>query len=414
MSRKKTVRICIAAALLTLCGVIAAILAVRTKSRKADVYAVETLNENLYTDEIASYGMVTNDKYQLVYAMSDQTIAEVYVTEGQTVKAGDKLLSYDLTLSNLKTEMQELEITTIDNKITIAKRELERLKAETPRSEEESGHAAAEQEYEEQTGHTAAELSEMIASKEREIRDLDLSRRKAELILEQMKSVTSDGVVLAATDGIVKSVGDPDNLPTDGSAFITVAGSEGLYVTGYLNEFQLGTVQPGDTVTAVSWDTNTTFTATIQEISNYPSETNNSYGTGNPNTSYYPYTAYISDTEGLSYGMYVELTVDSKTQDSEAEGIILEKAYVRREDGKYYVLKADENHCLTKQYVTVGRQLYGIYMEITSGLSVSDFIAFPYGKSAVVGAKVNWPEGYENTGNAETPEAYRERGTVTC
>ena len=49
---------------------------------------------------------------------------------------------------------------------------------------------------------------------------------------------------------------------------------------------------------------------------------------------------------------------------------------------------ADENNRLKKQYVVTGRTVYGSAVEIKSGLTEDDRIAFPYGKNAVEGAAV--------------------------
>ena len=46
-----------------------------------------------------SYGMVTTDKIQPVYLSGTQTILEMKVSEGQSVKKGDVLFTYDTTLS---------------------------------------------------------------------------------------------------------------------------------------------------------------------------------------------------------------------------------------------------------------------------------------------------------------------------
>lgn len=48
-----------------------------------------------------------------------------------------------------------------------------------------------------------------------------------------------------------------------------------------------------------------TFDATITEISDYP-VSGNSWGDGNPNVSYYEYTAYIEDSSALRNGEAVD------------------------------------------------------------------------------------------------------------
>jgi len=61
------------------------------------------------------------------------------------------------------------------------------------------------------------------------------------------------------------------------------------------------------------------------------------------------------------------------------------------EDGKKYVLKADENNRLVKQYVKTGKMVWQS-VEILSGLTMEDRIAFPYGKTAKEGVKVEETE----------------------
>ena len=55
-------------------------------------------------DTTETGGTVTMDKLQKVFLSQTQTSAQVYVTEGQTVKKGDRLLSYDSTLTELDVE----------------------------------------------------------------------------------------------------------------------------------------------------------------------------------------------------------------------------------------------------------------------------------------------------------------------
>lgn len=241
-------------------------------------------------------------------------------------------------------------------------------------------------------GYTAKELAKLISDKEKEIRELDLSKRKAELELEQMKKIAENGTVTATVNGVVKKVGDKDNPPTDGSAFLTVSGSEGLYVKGALSELMLNDISVGQSVYANSWESGMSFEATITEISTYPAENSDAWvGDGNPNVSYYPYTAYIEDTTGLKNGDYVELTIANNEDTSDS--IYIEKAYVRQEDGKSYVLKEGKNGRLEKQYVVTGKTLWGQAVEIVSGLDLEDKIAFPYGKTAKEGVKVEESSG---------------------
>lgn len=497
-------------------------------SLTAEVQSVSNLNMYYGGSEMSSSGMLTNDYSQEVYPLEDKNILEVFVEEGQTVEAGDPLVSFDMTLANLELEMKELDVATTAGKIQAAKQELEKLKKtkpiqpkpEQPEQPEEpvepvvpdvpqepeeppkpekngaafnfitldskpnTGKGTEEDPYvylcmpdcyvlgefinnlsrneqkpvyvsleihknntlkgkllsrweisgksgfpmmadesrwsvssrsqiveeeieepeipeepeepdvpeeapeiEEQEGYTAQELAEKIQEKEKEIRDLDLEKRQGELELEQMKKISSDGIIKAEINGVVKELSELDNLPVDGSPILTVAGSEGLYVKGYLSELQLEDIEVGQTVYAYSWESGNNFEASITEISTYPSTNYESWGEGNPNVSYYPYTAYIENTEGLHNGEYVDLTMTPNNAGQQSDSIYIEKAYVRQEDNRKYVMKEDKNSCLVKQYVKTGKTAYGS-VEILSGLSMEDKIAFPYGKTAKEGVKV--------------------------
>lgn len=78
------------------------------------------------------YANIVSDISQEVHLASDQIVNEVYVKEGDKVKVGDKLLSYDTTLMELNLEMYELDGKTLDLKIQGSKNDLEKLKKVTP------------------------------------------------------------------------------------------------------------------------------------------------------------------------------------------------------------------------------------------------------------------------------------------
>lgn len=232
-------------------------------------------------------------------------------------------------------------------------------------------------------GYTFEELVKEINDADQQVKTLDIKRRKLLLELETLQKTASDGIVYAEVAGEVKTVGDVDNPAKDGTAFLVVTGDEGLFVRGTISELSLDKVNVGTVITANSWESGMSFEATITEISDYP-VSSNSWGEGNPNVSYYQFTAYIEDSSALKNGEYVDLTIS--TSSSQEGGIFIEKAYVREENGKSYCMIADENGRLKKQYVETGRTVYGSAVEIKSGLLEEDLIAFPYGKDVVEGA----------------------------
>ena len=234
------------------------------------------------------------------------------------------------------------------------------------------------------SGYTEIELAKAIRDKKQELKTLDLDLRKAKLSLSENKALLNDGIVRAKRSGIVRNIKDLSNPIQDGSAFLEVATGQGTYIKGSISELMLNQIKVGDTISAYCWTSGETFDAKIQSIDTVPSSNSNYNGSGNPNVSYYGFEAYAKDASKIQAGEYLELTFNSAGDTTSS--IWLSKAYVKQEGNKYYVLK-DVHGKLKKQYVTVGKIVWGDTMEIKDGLSDTDYIAFAYSKNAKEGVK---------------------------
>ena len=128
------------------------------------------------------------------------------------------------------------------------------------------------------------------------------------------------------------------------------------------------------------------FEAIVTNVSEYPVSGNNYWGSGNPNVSYYGFSAEIPDQSTSHYnGEWINITIP--TVSDKENSLVISKAFVRSENGNNYVYK-DVNGVLKKQYLAVGGNVDGGYsVLVTGGLSRNDRIAFPYGDSVVEGAK---------------------------
>ena len=234
------------------------------------------------------------------------------------------------------------------------------------------------------SGYTEIELAKAIRDKKQELKTLDLDLRKAKLSLSENKALLNDGIVRAKRSGIVRNIKDLSNPIQDGSAFLEVATGQGTYIKGSISELMLNQIKVGDTISAYCWTSGEMFDAKIQSIDTVPSSNSNYNGSGNPNVSYYGFEAYAKDASKIQAGEYLELTFNLSSDTTSS--IWLSKAYVKQEGNKYYVLK-DVHGKLKKQYVTVGKIVWGDTMEIKDGLSDTDYIAFAYSKNAKEGVK---------------------------
>lgn len=258
-------------------------------------------------------------------------------------------------------------------------------------------------------GYTSAELNQLIKEKRREITNLQHDLKQANLDLEKAKRALENSTVLSTMEGQVSSLIDLDTALAENKPLLIVSGEQQYYVSGTISEAWLGSVNVGDTVTVNSWMTGQTYSAQIVSISDYPADQEGGYygGESNPNSSSYEFTAVIQNPDSSltanDYN-YVDITMDVQDTTS-AEGLYLQRPYLREDDSGFYVMKAGKNNRLVKQYVLVGKAIWGGQnMEIKSGLTYEDFVAFPYGADVKEGVRVvlqgtegekPWPDGLE-------------------
>ena len=85
-------------------------------------------------DSQESYGPVTTDKIQTVFLSDTQTVTEMLVAQGDTVKKGDLLMRFDTTLSDLALERKRLDVEKLKLQVESAQKELRRINGLRPMS----------------------------------------------------------------------------------------------------------------------------------------------------------------------------------------------------------------------------------------------------------------------------------------
>ena len=233
------------------------------------------------------------------------------------------------------------------------------------------------------SGDTSITREEAIKTQQTRIDSLKLDIRESKLNIEKLEKKVKKEVIYSKLDGTVAKVGDPVTGTSDGSSFMTIKSKEGYYVKGTVSELMLDQVKEG-TILNCSTQSDE-FEAEVIDVSEYPVSSDNYSGNGNPNVSYYTYTATIPD-KTIKVSDEDWLTI-SLTSSAESKGIVLDKAFVRSENGVSYVYK-DDNGVLKKQVLTVGGNINGGYsVLVTGGITRDDKIAFPYGDTAKEGTK---------------------------
>lgn len=235
-------------------------------------------------------------------------------------------------------------------------------------------------------GMTASELVRAIHAKESEVREYDIDVRRKQLELSELQTQLADGVVYAKRSGVIKGLKDMNNVPTDGTPFLTVAGGTGTEVKGSISELLLATIQKGTKVSVTSYETGSIYEAVVTHIDNFPTNSGEGFYGGNPNVSMYGFTAYIEKGDDLKQGSYLSLSLQQENTDTSS--IYLSNAFIRDEHGQKYVMK-DVDGKLVKTYIKTGKVYFNMSTEVLSGLSDTDYIAFPYGDGAIEGTRTH-------------------------
>lgn len=234
---------------------------------------------------------------------------------------------------------------------------------------------------------TQLEINKAILEKAQAVKEQEVNLKVAKLKLDKKLAELGDGNVYAEFDGTVKAVRDPDEAYNNSEAVVELSGGGGYYVTGTLSEMDLGSVQVGDSVSISSWMTGAACEGTIVSIDDYPTSNGSNWGDGNRNVSYYPFKVFVTEDANLQPNDYVDIQYQKVSAQQQAgSSLYLQSMFIREDNGKSYVMARGDDGRLEQRWVQTGRDLWGSYTQIRGGLTVDDYVAFPYGRDVVEGA----------------------------
>ncbi len=340
-------------------------------------------------------GLVVSENVAEISRDAEKTIEQLLVKEGDDVKEGQELFSYDTEELQLNLDKLQLEQEQLNASIESYKTQLEQLERDRTTVGE-----ASKLQYTLEIQSTQVDLKEAelkVKTKENEV------KKAQELLDNAVVTSPITGRVQKISENGTDQNGEP--LP-----YITIQQSGAYRIKGIIGELQRGGIVEGDRVKILSRTDDSAIwggTVTLVDYEN-PSQGNDYdryYGMSADEmtaSSKYPFYVELDTTEGLLLGQHVYLELE--TEEGETAGPSISMSFLSyEEDGSAYVW-AESRGKLEKRAVTLGEMndMQGT-VEITSGLTLEDYIAFPDPELCVEGASTTHDQVTVETEAAEAP-----------
>ncbi len=101
-------------------------------SSAVNVYDSNELLNSYWQEDTQTDGVVSTEQFQAEYLSDTQTVREVQVKEGQKVKKGDILFTYDSTLTEIDLQRKDIEVQQKQLELNDARKELNKLRRYKP------------------------------------------------------------------------------------------------------------------------------------------------------------------------------------------------------------------------------------------------------------------------------------------
>jgi len=314
-------------------------------------------------------GMVVSENVTEIKRDADKTIKELLVREGDDVKTGQVLFSYDTEALQLNLDKQRLE--------------LEQLKGTA--ESHEAKIVTLERGVNRSTGTTKLEYTLELQTAQIDLKETQIKIKAKETEIKKAEELLENAEVTSPIDGRIQNIQEGDSQQNgESGAYITIQKIGSYRIKGIIGELQRGGIQEGDQVIilsrteeSVSWQG--TVTLVDYENPSQGSDQDRYYGNSVDTmtaSSKYPFYVELDSTDGLILGQHVYMEL--KQDEGEAPGIGISSAFVcYREDGTAYVW-AEKKGKLEERDVILGEyNPMNDTQQITAGLTEDDYIAFP-------------------------------------
>ena len=324
-------------------------------------------------------GLVVSEHTAEITKDGERTIEELLVKEGDDVKEGQALFSYDTEELQLNLDKKNLEAAQLQSTIETSQEKIKTLERERAGL----------------TGTAKLQYTVEIQSAQVDLKEAELKLKTKEDEVKKAEELLNNATVVSPITGRVQKIDENGSTDSNGkpAAYITIQQSGSYRVKGVLGELQRGSLKEGDKVklTSRSGSSDTwTGTVTLVDYENpsQGSDMDRYYGNSSDEmttASRYPFYVALDSTDGLMLGQHLYIELDYGTDVTPGVGV--SASFVcYNEAGSAYVW-AEKHGKLEKRNVTLGEyDAMTDVQKITEGLSVDDYIAYPDPELCVSGA----------------------------
>lgn len=355
-------RIIIAASIIGALVLVLVLGLVLTHDKSASVATVQSVAKICTSGGAAGVGnvysgSVESQKTVNVNANPSYSIDQTYVKVGSTVKAGDKLFTYDMTDNRMSAKQAELDIQKLSNNASALQEELYQLM----------------EEREEASSSEKDTYSVQILQKQNEIKQNGYDIESKQLELSNLNEEYRESTVTAPIAGVVREVKDLSEKSSS-NTYITIMATGDFRIQGVINEQNIDEIALGDKLVIYSRTDDQQWRGKISEID----KDNPIYKNENSATASTDYAFYVAldSTKGLMLGEHVYIEKDLGLS---TDGKLLLPAYyiMGADTNKPYVL-AEKDGKIQRVYLTLGDlDTNTNCYPIEAGLTIEDYIAYP-------------------------------------
>ncbi|MGG0276166.1 efflux RND transporter periplasmic adaptor subunit [Bacillus rhizoplanae] len=363
--KKKWIVVGIIALIVIVAAVNIFIMQNKKKGSTADVKFTKVAERQLNNTKLVS-GQVKPGNIESFYAdMTKGKVKDIAVKEGQEVKKGDKLFSYDNEEINLQMQQAEIDQEMASMRYDQGQKKIDSLKQDIKKAKDNGAEKAVIESLESQLSDL--EMTQKAATLEKE---------KGNLHIEELKKKQGELTVYSNFAGVVQKLdkdatqGSTQAMGGQGKPFLQIASKDPFQVQGTLTELQKSQIQKDQTVTVTAKAApKKKWTGKITEVSEYPTsaDVNTQAMTGaeaGQNMSYYTYKATLDSQDGLSPGYHVSLQVNLENRKMIA---VPRKSIVEEKDDAFVYV--EDKGKLRKQMVKKGSS-DGDWVEVLEGVTV--------------------------------------------